>query len=87
MTTEEYLRERERIMGILKTRRKELGLTQRELSRRLAYARGQHKESAFKSVVSRWETGEVNPQMFNLIDMARELGLKVTFEEFDDKRS
>ncbi len=82
MNTDQYLRERDRIIGILKARRKELGLTQRELSRRLAYARGQHKESAYKSVVSRWETGEVNPQMFKLIDLARELGLRVTFEEW-----
>ena len=70
MRTDEYLRERDRIMGILKARRKELQLDQVKL----AHLAGMHSNS-----ISNWERAEYNPTLHSLIRLAEALHLRITF--------
>ena len=75
MNTAAYLAERDRIMGILIARRKELGMTQFQVSKSLSPGNAYHN-------VGYWEEGTVSPQLRNLIRLARVYGLRVTFEEW-----
>ena len=75
MTTEEYLRERDRIVRVLIARRKELGLSCHELDRAMC--------NWDKRMVTRWETGKVNPTFHHLLLWCHVLGLKVTIDAAD----
>ncbi len=84
MTTDEYLAERGRIVGILKARRKELGLTQRALGRKIWHQNLQagrgYRQRTWEASINRWETGAVTPRMNKIIEWADALGLRVRFE-------
>ena len=78
MQTDEYLRERDRIMGILKARRKELRLTQI----RLAHLAGMSGGTA----VWAWENGQCDPRLHSLVHLAYALRLRITFEDILEDR-
>lgn len=60
--------------GLIREARKRAGLTQAELGRRVGKP---------QSVISRWERGEVLPNLETLRDLIRACGLELTFEIAD----
>ena len=59
----------EKISNLIKTKRKEKGLTQEELARKL---------SVTEKAISRWETGRGTPDISLLVPLSEELGISVT---------
>ena len=59
----------EKISNLIKTKRKEKGLTQEELA---------HKKKKTKKAISRWETGRGTPDISLLVPLSEELGVSVS---------
>ena len=83
MTTTEYLAERDRIVRVLIARRKELGLTQRELGAKICAGIRSGNPWSWQAQVGRWETGVWTPRLDSLIKWSQALGLRLRFDHDD----
>ena len=59
----------EKISNIIKTKRKEKGLTQEELAIKI---------NVTEKAISRWETGRGTPDISLLVPLSKELGISVS---------
>ena len=88
MTTAEYLRERDRIMGLLIERQETLRLSSWQVAQKMIgadiieLANVQRIFGAYKNL-GRWKRGVVNPSLQSIMLWAHALGLKMRFDPDD----